>query len=299
MGEDLDDHPPLADAFDERQQLLDLAFGLLGTLCDAEEIVQETYANWYRMPLVERAAVVDSGQWVVEMATVLALEKIESQPRDTYLGSWLPEPILEPNADESPLAGEAVSSAYAAPVDMSLLVALERLSPAERVVFVLHEMFDTSVVDISRIVDANSQECQQLLSSARDVVDSGLRHQAAVNEHDALVTQLFRASRSRQMPALLGLLDPRAVAVVDGGGRVRAALGPIAGVRGVARLLLDALGESESLVGALETVGGRLGIVLRRHGAVAGVFTFQVMDSHIMNVWLVVNPRKLASWPRR
>lgn len=289
----------LDDVLGERPHLLNLAFRMLGTSADAEDVVQETYARWLRLGDVERAAIRAPRGWLVRVASNICLDLLGSarHRREQYTGEWLPEPLPHHAA-----SGEAADPldrvAFDDSVTMALLVVLETLTPAERVAFVLHDVFDLPFDEIAVIVGRTAQACRKLASTARRHVSERRRQAASVESHDAVVHAFTAACATGDLAALLTVLDPGVTARADGGGKVSAALRPVLGAQKVARYLLGSLAKSQGLEVALELVNGLTGIVIRRDGVVGWVVSLNVTATGVTDIWLVMTPDKLGLWNR-
>ncbi|WP_460785775.1 RNA polymerase sigma factor SigJ [Microbacterium tumbae] len=289
----------LAQVLGERQHLLNLSFQMLGTAADAEDAVQETYARWFRLTDGERNQIRSPQAWLTRVAGNICLDVLGSarRRREEYVGEWLPEPLSHTAVGGSSTAADPLDRVTMDDsVTMALLVVLESLTPAERVAFVLHDVFALSFDEIAEIVGRSSQACRKLASSARRHIAERRRRESSVERHSAVVREFWAACDSGDLTALLRLLDPNVVALVDGGGKVRAALKPVRGDDNVARFLLGVLAKQSELETRLETVNSRTGLVFRQHGVVAGVLSFEVRDDLVTDLWFVLNPDKLRTW---
>ncbi|WP_230312781.1 RNA polymerase sigma factor SigJ [Nakamurella alba] len=303
MPDDLQDES-LSDLFDERSRLLAMAFRILGSRADAEDAVQDTYARWYRMTDEERAAVRVPAAWLTTALGRVSLNMLGSarHRREQYVGQWLPEPTAARGAGPGTVAGAPgpVDPADRVTLDdevsMALMVVLESLTPAERVVFVLHDVFRLPFDEIAGIVGRTTQACRTLASSARRHIADRRSGDADPEQQRRVVGSFWAAARSGDLAALVGLLDPHATATSDGGGHVRAALRVVAGADRVARFLLGALGKSDDLVAELENDGAEPQLVIRRGDMVVGVGSFHVVGERVADIWLVLNPEKLRTW---
>jgi len=294
-----DEQPPLAELFGERQHLLNVAFRMLGTMHDAEDAVQETYARWYRLTEAERAAIEVPAAWLTRVTSRICLDMLGSARarREQYVGEWLPEPLSGTSLSQGLIGTDPLEHATLDDsVTMALLVVLESLSPAERVSFVLHDVFSMPFDEIAEIVGRTPQACRKLASSARAHVRDRRRHEATPADHTAVVRAFWDACQTGDVSALLPLLDPDVVARSDGGGRVRAALNPVVGADRVARFLLGVLAKSTDVIPSMETIAGRTGVVFRQNGEVWGTGTFNIRHGRIVDVWVTLNPDKLVSW---
>ncbi|MBF6619767.1 MAG: sigma-70 family RNA polymerase sigma factor, partial [Patulibacter sp.] len=246
--------PEISDAIHERSFLLGLCYRLLGSLADAEDAVQETYIRWYRMSDAERHAIVSPRAWLVTSASRIGLDMLGSARarRERYVGDWLPEPVpadarwssVGPRSDSSDPAERATLDES---VSMALLVVMESMTAAERVAFVLHDVFGYTFPEVATIVGRSPAACRQLASSARRRVRDGRRTAVPFPEHAALVRAFRTAWQSGNVAALIGLLDPEARAITDGGGLASAAVEPLRGPRAIARFFVAVLGRQPDL----------------------------------------------------
>jgi RNA polymerase sigma-70 factor (ECF subfamily) len=271
-----------------RPQLTRVAYGMLGSLAEAEDVVQET---WLRLGRADRAAIDDLRAWLTTVVGRLALDALGSarRRRESYFGQWLPEPLVEEEEGDDPTLDEAVSTA--------LLVVLERLSPAERTAFLLHDVFDLPFDKVAAVVGRSPQAVRQLASRARAHVEVGKpRFPADAAEEERIVVAFAVAWQEGDHDALLELLDPDAVMRSDGGGRVRAVIKPlhgaariVAAVAGFARLAALHGYEPE---GRIARVNGAPGVVIRDPIATS-VISLTIDAGRITAIDVVRNPDKL------
>lgn len=311
------DAPDLADVAAERRRLLALAYRMLGTTGEAEDAVQETYVRWYRMSDAERAAIANPQGWLTRVAGRVCLDMLGTARarRERYVGPWLPEPL--PAGFFAGRAGSAGPAASARPhtdtttdaaadpldrvtldeaVSSALLVVLESMTPAERVAFVLHDVFAVPFPEIAEIVGRSPAAVRQLATSARRRVAESRSRTVARAEHDRVVAAFGAAAASGDLAALVSVLDPDVVLRSDGGGLVTAARKPVLGADHVARFLLGLLAKNpDDQVEPLETTDGA-GFAVRRAGAVIGVVNLRVVAGQVADVWIVMNPEKLGAW---
>jgi RNA polymerase sigma-70 factor (ECF subfamily) len=290
-----------AEVFGERRHLLALAFRMLGTIAEAEDAVQETYARWYRMTPAERDAIETPRAWLTRVASRVCLDVLDSARvrRERYVGPWLPEPVpIDAFADPG-------ASAAADPLDRvtlddsvstALLLVLEAMTPAERVAFVLHDVFAVPFDEIGEIVGRTPAACRQLATSARRRVQAGRSRQVPRAEHDRVVEAFGRAVQAGDLASLVAVLDPDVVLKSDGGGIVSAARNPILGADHVGRLLLGLAGRYPETL-PVETPDG-LGFVSWDEGRIAAVTTAEVEDGRIVRMHIMRNPEKLTLWQR-
>lgn len=293
-NDDLDVDPTI---LVERRFLISLAFRMLGTIADAEDAVQEAYVRWYRMSDEERGEIQVPQLWLRRVVSRICLDMLGSARarRETYVGPWLPEPLPSQTFSE-PDTNPADRVTLDDTVSSALLVVLERMTPAERVAFVLHDVFAVPFDEIAAIVGRTPGACRQLAHSARRRVEQARARSASRIEHDQVVRAFAAAARSGDVEKLVAVLDPDVVLQSDGGGVVTAARKPILGVDRVARLLAGL--TRKVIVGAFteqETHDG-LGLALWDEGRIMGVATFDVADGRVTDVRIVLNPHKLSRW---
>jgi RNA polymerase sigma-70 factor (ECF subfamily) len=288
------DDPGLTAIMSERRQLINLAYRLLGSLADAEDVVQETYARWYAMSPPQQAEIEVPGAWLTRVAGRICLDLLGSarRRRERYVGEWLPEPLPSPTA-----ADPADRVTLDESVTMAFLVVLESMTPAERVALVLHDVFGYPFAEVAQITGRTPAACRQLASSARRRVREAQPAQTPPPAGQAGVVRDFKqAWEARDIAALLGLLDPGATLVADGGGLVPAALVPIEGGERIAAACIDIAARASGLQLVERTVNGRPGLVGLQDGIIATVFAFEVAGGRIRHVWAVRNPEKLRPW---
>ncbi len=296
--------PGLDAIMSERRQLINLAYRLLGSLAEAEDAVQETYARWYAMTAQQREAIESPGAWLTTVASRICLDLLGSARarRERYVGEWIPEPLPEPAEWTSGRPGGATADpadrvTLDESVSMAFLVVLESMTPAERVALILHDVFRYSFAEIAEITGRTPAACRQLASSARRRIRRAQAPAAPAARQAGLVRDFRQAWEAKDIDALIGLLDPDATVVADGGGLAVAALRPIEGVEQIARYLADIAGRAPGNVTILErTVNGQPGLVARQDGVTVTVFAFGIAGDRIKHIWAVRNPEKLRPW---
>lgn len=284
----------------ERRHLMSLAFRMLGTVAEAEDAVQETYVRWYRMSDAERGAIDVPRAWLTRAASRVCLNVLASarMRRERYIGPWLPEPV--PSSVFAEPSQAAIDPVDRVTLDESvstaLLVVLEAMTPAERVAFVLHDVFAMPFDEIATIVGRNAAACRQLATSARRRVQESTSRQVPRAEHDQVVHAFSAAARNGDLAGLIAVLDPDVVLHSDGGGIVTAARNPVFGADKVARFLFGALTKNPDAEVLDQQTSDGLGFALWEEGRIIGVVTLEVINGLIANVRMVLNPNKLSMW---
>jgi len=297
------DDAALAAVLGERRQLLNLAYRLLGSLADAEDVVQETYLRWYALSPQQQATIDSSGAWLTRVASRICLDFLRSarHRREHYVGEWIPEPL--PNGAEWTSAhaeGGSIDPADRVTLDesvsMAFLVVLDAMTPAERVSFILHDVYRYPFAEVAEIVGRTPAASRQLASSARARLRSTHASASPMSTRAAIVRQFKQAWEAQDIDALVGLLDPRATAIADGGGLVSAELRPILGGVQVARSVVDVARAAPNLTILERVVNGSPGLVFKQDGVVVTVMAFDVANDRITQIWAVRNPEKLRQW---
>ena len=296
--------PGLSAIIGERRQLINLAYRLLGSLAEAEDAVQETYARWYAMTRQQQDAIESPGAWLTTVASRICLDILGSARvrRERYVGEWIPEPLPEPaewitGRPGGISADPAERVTLDESVTMAFLVVLESMTPAERVAFTLHDVFRYSFADVAEIVGRTPAACRQLASSARRRIRASQAPTTPTAQQARMVRDFKLAWEAKDVDAILRLLDPDATAISDGGGLVTAALRPIDGAEQVACYYVELAGRAPSDVAILErTVNGQPGLVVQQAGVTVTVLAFAVAGDRIKHIWAVRNPDKLRPW---
>ncbi|KAA1428779.1 RNA polymerase sigma factor SigJ [Nocardioides antri] len=293
----------------ERRQLINLAYRLLGSLADAEDVVQETYARWFAMSHQQQMAIKSPGAWLTTVASRICLDQLRSARarRESYVGEWIPEPL--PGGTEW-LDGRSGDAAVDPPdpadrvtldesISMAFLVVLESMTPAERVAFILHDVFRYSFAEVAEVVGRTPAASRQLAASAR----RRLRSSEARPTPTALRTELVRgfkdAWEARDIEAIVGLLDPDATSRADGGGLASVAYQVVEGADLVARSLVGVADKAPGLVVLERTVNGQPGLIAQHDGITVAVLAFDFAEERIKHIWTVRNPEKLLQWTER
>jgi len=284
----------------ERRQLINLAYRLLGSLAEAEDAVQETYARWYALSPERREAIESPAAWLTKVASRICLDLLGSARarRERYVGEWIPEPLPASTEWTStpPGADPAGRVTLDESVSMAFLVVLESMTPAERVALILHDVFAYPYAEIADITGRTPAACRQLASSARRRIRVAKAPPAPTARQAGLVRDFRRAWEARDISALIGLLDPAATVTADGGGLAPAALHPIVGAEVIARYLADLAGRAGGVTFLERTVNGQPGLIAQQDGVTVTVFAFQVTGDQISHIWVIRNPEKLRPW---
>ena len=291
-----------ADVFDEHRGLLvSVAYRILGSVTDAEDAVQEAYLRWSG---VDHAEIRDPRAFLVRVTTRLAIDRLRRARtrRETYVGPWLPEPVL---TRQDPSEEVAVAES----VSMAMLVVLETLSPLERAVFVLREAFGMPHAEIAEVLGRREEAVRQLARRAREHVrERRTRFDADQDEQRRVTERFLEATSTGDVGALMAVLSPGVELVADGGGKAPAPLRPVVGAQKVARFLLavttrrktahflESVGSqpSDEVRVHLATVNGEPGLVITAAGEPISTLLLEVSDGLVHTIRLVANPEKLA-----
>jgi RNA polymerase sigma-70 factor (TIGR02957 family) len=295
------DAPVPVDEFDRHRRLLfTVAYQMLGSVADAEDTVQDT---WLRWSATARDDVADPRAYLVQITTRLALDRLSSARtrRETYVGPWLPEPLLTGSAPvagagAAPDPGEAAE--LSEQISLALLVVLETLSPSERAVFVLREAFGMSFAEVAGVLDRSEPAVRQLAHRAREHVQARRpRFDADRRAQQEVTERFFAACAGGDVEALMAALAPDVVLVSDGGGKAKAALRPITGADKVARFLVATVAqgmEIPDLRTDIVDINGSPGIVAWTGSDPFISVSLVVTDGRIEQVLIVRNPDKLG-----
>ena len=273
------------DSFVEHRNLLfTVAYEMLGSAADAEDVLQETWLRWSE---VDRSGVRDERAYLVRIVTRLSLNRLRTlaRRRESYVGPWLPEPLLtSPDVAEDVELADSVSTA--------MLVVLETLAPTERAVFVLREVFDVGYDEIAVAVDKSPAAVRQIAHRARDhVAERRPRSDVTPSQRDEVIARFLGATASGDLQSLMDVLAPEVVLLTDGGGLKKAALRPILGREKVVRFL-DAVAP-EGVEADVVVVNGAPALRLLIDGEVDGIGTMLVEGGLVTGLYIVRNPEKL------
>jgi RNA polymerase sigma-70 factor (ECF subfamily) len=269
-----------------------IAYRMLGSVGEAEDVVQDAFI---RLGTADTTEIESPKAYLATITTRLAIDALRSarSRRESYFGPWLPEPLIDDHATDA-----AASTEMADSLAMAFLIVLEKLSPVERAVFLLHDVFDYDYREIAKIVDKSEANCRQLASRARRRVHADRpRFEPSRQQREALAERFFAACQGRDMDGLVELLAGDAAFYGDGGGKGTGVPRPIFGRAGVITLLLALFRRGERLGVQMEPVevNGQPGAKFAdRDGAVISVFTLEIADGAVQTIRSVVNPDKLG-----
>lgn len=279
----------MIDVFMEHRALLfSIAYRMLGSVAEAEDLVQETYLRWQR----QKAGVVETPKaWLVATLTRLGIDQLRSarRRREDYVGVWLPEPLVDsaaPAPDQVAALGDSLGLAF--------LVLLETLGPVERAVFLLREAFDYDYADIAPIVGKSEAACRQMVSRAKGHLAQRAPAEAAPSpKAEQIVQRFMSACATGDVRELLAVLTEDAVLYTDGGGRVRSALRPIHSADRISRFFVGIRRWGPAKAMTLARVNGEVGAVMRRADGHLSVSAFAFDGDRIRAIYTVTNPEKL------
>ncbi|RAY11289.1 RNA polymerase subunit sigma-24 [Actinomadura craniellae] len=271
-----------------RDLLFTVAYEMLGSAADAEDVLQEVWLRWVKVDL---AQVRDQRAYLVRITTRQALNRLRtlSRRKEAYVGPWLPEPLLTtPDVAEDVELAESLS--------LALMFVLETLAPTERAVFVLHEVFDIGYDDIAAAIGKSPAAARQIAYRARRHVDARRpRTPVSPEETRAVLDSFQRALVTGDLQGLLDVLAPDVVFVSDGGGLRQAALRPVAGVDKVLAYMAGSVAKAGgAFTSEPTTVNGNPGLILRLDGVIDGVLAFRVENTRVTGLYYVRNPEKLT-----
>jgi RNA polymerase sigma-70 factor, ECF subfamily len=265
-----------------RPMLVRVAYRMLGSVADAEDVVQEAFLRWMR---VDRSEVREPEAFLRRTVVHLCLDQLKSarRQRETYIGPWLPDPVVEEEAGED--------------VTLPLMLALERLSPLERAAFLLHDVFGLQFEEVAQTIQRDAAACRQLAARAREHVrEARPRFQVEKERGLALAEAFYAASRSGDMKALGAMLAADVSVHADGGGKRSAATKPVLGFGAVMKLfeyLSRRFAESETKLVQVGFINGLPGFVTREADGEVSTTALEIADGRIEAIYIVRNPDKL------
>jgi RNA polymerase sigma-70 factor (ECF subfamily) len=275
-----------------RPLMFSIAYRMLGSVSEAEDVVQEAFLRFHRV-LAEGAAIESPKAYLSAVTTRLCIDQLKSARarREQYFGEWLPEPIVtEPGAAEQAATADSLSMAF--------LVLLESLSPVERAVFLLREVFDYGYEEIAEVTGKTEDNCRQLFVRARRRIDEGKpRFDASRRQREELARRFFAAAENGDMAALVGMLAADVVVYGDGGGKAPSWPRPIYGRERVSRLLVGVVAQAREYGVAMRPteINGQPGVMfVDPENRIASVMSVDVADGVVQTVRSIINPEKLA-----
>src|SRR5688500_13127725 len=282
----------LTDPFEAlRARLFGLAYRMLGSRAEAEDLLQDAYLRWHQ---TDREAIDNPEAWLVTTTSRLAIDRLRrlKTEREAYAGPWLPEPIVSAVAppDRDVHLAEDLSIAF--------LTLLERLAPDERAAFLLHEVFDVGYPQIARVLGKSDAACRQIVHRARERVHGERKRFDASESAKRRLLQTFMAALdARDDTTLLALFAPDATWTADGGGKVAAAPYPIRGAEQIVRLVLGLRAKfwAADRVVEIASVNGEPGLWFHDAGRPVAALAIETDGGRILNVYAVVNPEQLAA----
>ena len=280
-----------AEIFEQyRAKLRGVAYRMLASRSDAEDIVQDAYLRWHRAPMSE---IRSPEAWLVTVVTRLSIDRLRQAKleRESYLGPWLPEPLVEQEAPPADAATELASN-----LSVAFLVVLERLAPEERAAFLLREVFESDYDEIAQILGKSEAACRQLVSrAAKHVREERPRVQVSEEARTKLLNRFVQAILTHDKDAMMQVLAADAAWISDGGGKARAALKPVQGSDAVARFALAVIGRhaTEATFKPV-SVNGESGLALYFGGQLLSVMSIRTDGHRILEVFSTLNPDKLS-----
>jgi RNA polymerase sigma-70 factor (ECF subfamily) len=274
-----------------RPRLFGIAYRMLGSRADSEDVLQDAYLRWHRG---EPQDLRSPEAWLVTTVTRLCIDRLRAAraEREHYVGPWLPEPLIGETAPAADAPAELASS-----LSIAFLVVLEQLKPDERAAFLLHEVFDTDYTEIAQILGKSEAACRQIVSRARRRVrDRRPRLEVTEAARRGVLERFTRALQMQDKAALLELVAEGASWTSDGGGQTRAALKVIRGRERVVRFALAVLGRHfDRVTYEVTSVNGEPALAMRADGELRSVITVRTDGVLILDVYIILNPSKLAS----
>jgi RNA polymerase sigma-70 factor (ECF subfamily) len=282
-------HDPFLTFESHRRRLFGVAYRMLGSRADAEDILQEAYLRWHGVAADD---VRSPESWLVTTVTRLCIDhlRLARTSRETYIGPWLPEPLI---GDASPPADSQAE--LASSLSVAFLVLLERLAPEERAAFLLHEVFESNYTEIAQVLGKSEAACRAIVSRARRRVrEQKPRVEVTDVAHKALLDRFVQAVTTHDKSALLSLFANEASWMSDGGGKAKAARRIIRGRERVARFVLAVLGRhTKEFVFTPIRINNEAGLAIEVGGRVLSVISIRTDGHQILDVFTILNPDKL------
>ncbi|MEP7247493.1 MAG: RNA polymerase sigma factor SigJ [Gammaproteobacteria bacterium] len=278
-----------------RKRLQGIAYRMLGSRADAEDIVQDAYLRWHRAPTEE---IRSPEAWLVTAVTRLCIDRLRAarSEREAYVGPWLPEPIVSAAAPPADASAELASS-----LSVAFLAVLERLAPEERAAFLLHEVFDNDYAEIAQILGKSEAACRQTVSRARKRVrEDRPRVQVSETARKVVIDRFVGALMSQDMNGLMQLLSEDVTWTSDGGGKAKAARKIIHGREHVARFAIGVIGRNAAYMRVFPVqVNGEPGLALYVGDRLISITSITTDGVSVLGVFSVLNPEKLQAVVRR
>jgi RNA polymerase sigma-70 factor (ECF subfamily) len=277
--------------FEEHRQLLfGIAYRMLGTVTDAQDLVQDAYVRWQQ---VSPAEIRSPRAWLTTAITRLCLNHLQLArvQRETYVGPWLPEPLVDDRAPDPAEVAQRVDT-----LSLGLLVLLETLNPVERAVFILREGFDCDFAEIARTVEKSEANCRQILARARQRIDERRpRYEVSRADAEKVVAPFLAAMTNGDIASLLARLAENVTLVADAGDKPGALLRPLEGAEAVARAMTHAVRKHSAPTDEVRrvTINGLPGVIRYRDGRAQAVLAFGLAGGRIVSVFVISNPEKL------
>ncbi|HYL92679.1 MAG TPA: RNA polymerase sigma-70 factor [Alphaproteobacteria bacterium] len=291
-----DDHlqsPPSQDEvfYQYRGLLFSIAYRMLGSVAEVEDILQDTFIRWRQS---SHQRIQSPRAFLVTILSRLCIQHLQSARlrREEYVGQWLPEPVFTGKCGDPSTAAQNQES-----LSMAFLLLLEKLTPLERAVFLLHEVFEYEYSEMAQIVGKSEANCRQILRRARQhILAARPRFDTSPEHHHKLLQKFMAAASGGDLSGFIALLSKDVVLYSDGGGKADAALNPIYGSDHVARFLLGAIKKSmpANVLTQVEQINGQPSIIYSLPGRRAGcVLALDIANGYIQNIYVVTNPEKL------
>jgi RNA polymerase sigma-70 factor (ECF subfamily) len=272
-----------------RRRLWGVAYRMLGSRAEAEDMVQEAYLRWHRTP---RAEIRAPEAWLVTAITRLCIDRLRQlrAERESYIGPWLPEPLVSESAPPADQAAELASD-----LSVAFLALLERLAPEERAAFLLHDVFESDYAEIAQVLGKSEAACRQIVSRARGRVRAGRpRVQVSAAARTRLLEEFVQAIRARDKGALITLLAEDANWTSDGGGKAKAARKVVHGGERIAQFVLGVLRRHLHLIDFESiVVNNEPGLAMLLDGRLLSVLSIRTDGVRILDVYSILNPEKL------
>jgi RNA polymerase sigma-70 factor (ECF subfamily) len=274
-----------------RGRLFGIAYRMVASRADAEDIVQDAYLRWHQ---AERDRIENPEAWLVTTTSRLAIDRLRrlKTEREAYVGAWLPEPIV------TPAAAPDRALDLADDLSIAFLTLLERLAPEERAAFLLHDVFDVGYAEIASVLERSEAACRQVVHRARHRVQGDQkRFETTESAKATMLRKFLQAMEARNEQALLELFSPDATWTADGGGKTAAAPTPITGAARIARLVIGLREKFWAADRAIEvaTINGETGLCIRDGDRLTATLSIATDGTQIFAVYAVVNPDKLSS----